>query len=518
MPVKTEPNILKIYNPHPIQPENFVLEPELNVKPSQGKVRALDGFVFLKDKNFVYPTSVRDEDWWTGVTAYGYAAALTGEYKWFIWAGRWDEEFPGKHIEVVQLKNLCKITKESNRHWRGGLEEILWLETSQGYSYALLEPDVAYDVDKWCSVTNSFTYLPSGGSQSSPAFTRINLGDERPTWWKSTGNKAWNHLIRALKEEEKRQNAAKKGQVSGIKRKNVPGVDTSATRRSTRRRHEDQNPPPASPPTVSSPSPRSPSVHNLPESQMGGPGHTPPPNQAHAKGKSKELQSIPTSDRPATDTEDGIQEEPEAGTADPVTQGISAIPGHSNSLSEITTTGASSIPPNTQAQSTQGSDNAILESSDGVAANEQTKKPAEELLSLESFVNAPGLSQTPVDEDLSGSTTNQPPNQPPLADQQADDAAVQPKSAHILPAVQPEPAHTLPGRPSNKSVDLPSILNSTLDIPPAEAAMALEASQAENAFVQLPENAVPNPVQQVESQAGEPSSLDERCSLQGAKE
>jgi hypothetical protein len=84
------------------------------------QVRALDGFLFVKNGRFVYPTFDKPEEWWTGVVAYGYAAALTGEYRYFIWAGQWDQDYEGKHIEVVRLENLVGIYKESHVHWRNG--------------------------------------------------------------------------------------------------------------------------------------------------------------------------------------------------------------------------------------------------------------------------------------------------------------------------------------------------------------------------------------------------------------
>ncbi|KDN33879.1 hypothetical protein RSAG8_13033, partial [Rhizoctonia solani AG-8 WAC10335] len=112
--------IAHIFAPHPILPENTTLDPE---DPSiaeygEAKVRALDGFIFVKDGRFVYPTYNQPENWWKGVLAFGYMVALTGDFKYFVWAGQLDEDFDGKHIEVVILANLVGLSKERSVHWR----------------------------------------------------------------------------------------------------------------------------------------------------------------------------------------------------------------------------------------------------------------------------------------------------------------------------------------------------------------------------------------------------------------
>ncbi|CAE6420448.1 unnamed protein product [Rhizoctonia solani] len=187
--------IAYIYAPHQILPEDTTLDPEDPSMPEYGevKVRALDGFIFVKDGRFVYPTYGLPKRWWNGVLAFGYMAALTGDFKHFIWAGQWDEDFEGKHIEVVILANLVGLSKERSKHWRKGLEHILWLETEQGYVYALLEPAEQFDRGGWGRVNESWTNLPHPGSRRDASFTPLDREAPRPKWWAKDGNRAWNH-------------------------------------------------------------------------------------------------------------------------------------------------------------------------------------------------------------------------------------------------------------------------------------------------------------------------------------
>ncbi|KAB5589094.1 hypothetical protein CTheo_7456 [Ceratobasidium theobromae] len=223
MSPKIPAKIKNVFHPHPIFPENKFLETEDEQPLMLGRdqstisvrVRALDGFLFVRNGKFVYPTRDKSENWWIGVEAYGYVAAVTGDYKWFIWAGRWDEDFEGKHIEVLHLKNLRGLQKERHSHWRGGLEDILWLDTWQNFSYALLEPDESYNCGQWPGVVRSWTKLPKGQSQADPSFVTIEPDDDRPVWWTKPGDKAWNHMVKMHKREEAEETKTRRASAGG---------------------------------------------------------------------------------------------------------------------------------------------------------------------------------------------------------------------------------------------------------------------------------------------------------------
>ncbi|KDN38055.1 hypothetical protein RSAG8_09740, partial [Rhizoctonia solani AG-8 WAC10335] len=191
--------IAYIFAPDPIVPEDTNLDPEDENLPDYGevKVRALDCFLFVKDGKFVYPKHSHPQHWWKGVLAYGYMAALTGDFKHFIWSGKWGFDFDGKHCEAVILDNLVGLSKERSPHWREGMEPILWLETEQEFVYALLEPAEGYDRGNWKVVIDSWTHLPHPWSKRDPSFTPLNRKDPRPKWWRKDGDRAWRHWLTA---------------------------------------------------------------------------------------------------------------------------------------------------------------------------------------------------------------------------------------------------------------------------------------------------------------------------------
>ncbi|KAG8691592.1 hypothetical protein FRC11_000302 [Ceratobasidium sp. 423] len=207
MPAAIPNAVAKLFPGHRIRPEKIELEPEDGSQPSktQVKVRALDGFVIWKDNKFVYPTyELSTPEWWDGVTVYGYTAALTGDFKYFIWSGHWEEDYPGKHLEVIQIETPLGMYKEASKHWRANTAEILWLESKAGFSYALLDPEEEYDRGHWRSVTKSWTTLPHPDAGRDPAFVRIDPEDAQPSWWSGkAGMKAWNHFVKPLKKAER---------------------------------------------------------------------------------------------------------------------------------------------------------------------------------------------------------------------------------------------------------------------------------------------------------------------------
>ncbi|KAG8722670.1 hypothetical protein FRC08_014415 [Ceratobasidium sp. 394] len=213
--IQVPKEIARLYDNLPFRRENIVLDPEPPHRtPGRTSVivRALDDFMFLKDGKFTYPTYDKTADWWEGVAAYGWMLSPTGDFKYMAWAGQWESDYPGKHMELVVLKNLKGISKEGDKHWRKGMEEVLWLETGERSAYALLRPALAYNVGgMWeGSVITSWTNLPAGLSQRDPSFRATELESKRPAWWYGTdSDKAWNYFQRPIKEEERRDKAAK---------------------------------------------------------------------------------------------------------------------------------------------------------------------------------------------------------------------------------------------------------------------------------------------------------------------
>ncbi|EUC54337.1 hypothetical protein RSOL_039610, partial [Rhizoctonia solani AG-3 Rhs1AP] len=196
MPHRFPDPIAYIYDGFRILPENITLDTEDPRPAAEGqvKVRVLDGFLFEKGSKFVYPRADYPTKWWEDVTAFGYTASVTGDFRYFIWAGQWNQSFSGKHIEVVILGSLIGITKEANVHWRNGMEDILWLDTKLGYSYALMEPSEEYDRGGWACVTASWMEVPDPGHPSDPKFVKICQHDPRPVWWDQDGDEAWDVL------------------------------------------------------------------------------------------------------------------------------------------------------------------------------------------------------------------------------------------------------------------------------------------------------------------------------------
>ncbi|CUA72100.1 hypothetical protein RSOLAG22IIIB_10080 [Rhizoctonia solani] len=204
-----------VFEGFPIKKESF----RLDVEPlaSSGKkdrvcVRALDGFIFLKDGQYVYPNyETSTPEWWKGVVAYGYVAALTGEHRFFVWAGEWDDDYEGKHHEVMEIRNILGMCKDKSIHWRDGQEQIVWIETAGGFSYALLEPAEEYDNGEWDTVIRSWSALPGGQSQDWAGFARAARDDDKPSWWRGNGAPAaWKHFTKPIRETELKKAAPKK--------------------------------------------------------------------------------------------------------------------------------------------------------------------------------------------------------------------------------------------------------------------------------------------------------------------
>ncbi|KAG8726684.1 hypothetical protein FRC11_014712, partial [Ceratobasidium sp. 423] len=115
------------------------------------------------------------------------------------WGNEWEEDYQGKHMEVVQIQRLIRIVKEAHRHWCQGEQEVLWLESKAGYSYALLEPAKEYNIEQWAGVTQLWTHLPLDESQWNPMFRPVNHDVKKPSWCRGNSSQlAWNHFLKGL--------------------------------------------------------------------------------------------------------------------------------------------------------------------------------------------------------------------------------------------------------------------------------------------------------------------------------
>ncbi|KAF8748553.1 hypothetical protein RHS01_10777 [Rhizoctonia solani] len=170
------------YAGYKIQPEFITLDPESPQELRKGEViaRALDGFMFLKGTKYAYPHQGADAYWWRGIIAFGFVTPLCGSFKYFTWSGHWGADWEEKHLETIIITNIVHISKERNINWRNGTEEILWIETKHGYSYALLEPDAQYN---------------GAIGNASPAFKPLPWHSPRPAWWDALGDEQWEYLV-----------------------------------------------------------------------------------------------------------------------------------------------------------------------------------------------------------------------------------------------------------------------------------------------------------------------------------
>ncbi|KEP48239.1 hypothetical protein V565_129920, partial [Rhizoctonia solani 123E] len=153
-------------------------------------LRALNWFFFQRDGFTVYPDyEYCSPEFWKGVVVHGFAASLSGDARWHIMAGLWSYEFGEKEMALIRIENVVGLSKECHSAWRGG-ETALWLETKEGFAYALLDPADEYRRG-WADVIQSWA---EAGNGEAPVYRDVDLFDSRPRWWK--GNKAWDYAYK----------------------------------------------------------------------------------------------------------------------------------------------------------------------------------------------------------------------------------------------------------------------------------------------------------------------------------
>ncbi|KAG9125775.1 hypothetical protein FRC07_006277 [Ceratobasidium sp. 392] len=180
--------------------------------PVLARVRFLTDFIFVKNGKIVYPVHNNcTEDFWRGVVVYGFMMApTTGIGRWFAWSLHWWMDWPEKHMELVRIDRVHGLSKEKNQWYRNGNEEALWLNTMQGYSFALMEAD---DLMKhgWRFVIASWGNVgqASGeGDNTRELHECVPACPETapPYWWhekgKVAGRKAWQMLCAAHRRRQ----------------------------------------------------------------------------------------------------------------------------------------------------------------------------------------------------------------------------------------------------------------------------------------------------------------------------
>ncbi|QRW09542.1 hypothetical protein RhiLY_08541 [Ceratobasidium sp. AG-Ba] len=140
-----------------VRGERFTLMNESRevLLPGEARVRLITDFVLVKDGNFVFPThELNTKEWWEGVEVYGFMMmpGTDGDAKWFAWTLWWFLSWPGKHFELVRIEGVKNMTLEYSEHWRNGHELVLFLNSRQNFSYAMLEPDDMI-VNQWVKIT-----------------------------------------------------------------------------------------------------------------------------------------------------------------------------------------------------------------------------------------------------------------------------------------------------------------------------------------------------------------------------
>ncbi|EUC54147.1 hypothetical protein RSOL_031470, partial [Rhizoctonia solani AG-3 Rhs1AP] len=188
------------YANYHLEEESISLHPEAGHRPTRDRclIRALNWFIFVKDDQFIAPVYADcTEEFWVGVKVYGFAASLSGKARWHIMGGFWSYAWGDKEFALVRIQGVAGLSKETNEHWRGGVDPTLWLETKAGYSYALLDPATEYSAI-WKVVCHSWT--PTGDGVD-PTYRDVDPAFPRPIWW--GGSRSWDYVQRMVEQEKK---------------------------------------------------------------------------------------------------------------------------------------------------------------------------------------------------------------------------------------------------------------------------------------------------------------------------
>ncbi|QRV85104.1 hypothetical protein RhiJN_13122 [Ceratobasidium sp. AG-Ba] len=168
------------------------------------RVRLITDFVLVKDGNFVFPThELNTKEWWEGVEVYGFMMmpGTDGDAKWFAWTLWWFLSWPGKHFELVRIEGVKNMTLEYSEHWRNGHELVLFLNSRQNFSYAMLEPDDMI-VNQWVKITLTSWANAQLNPRPIPLPAAPLQAATPPPWWLRRNGEpgfeaTWNRVVRA---------------------------------------------------------------------------------------------------------------------------------------------------------------------------------------------------------------------------------------------------------------------------------------------------------------------------------
>lgn len=81
----------------------------------------MSDFEFKKDGVHVAPVwEACTDDFWKGVTVYGWAGSLSGKGREILQTGYWDLDFPGTHYEYFKIDKVAGLEIGTHGSWRHG--------------------------------------------------------------------------------------------------------------------------------------------------------------------------------------------------------------------------------------------------------------------------------------------------------------------------------------------------------------------------------------------------------------
>ncbi|KAG9099554.1 hypothetical protein FRC06_005157 [Ceratobasidium sp. 370] len=163
------------------------------------RVRLLTDFIFVKNGEVVYPLYDKcTSDFWDGLEVWGFTMSPTSRNRWLAWSLLWWIDWADKHLALVRIDRISGISKERSEHFRNGNETALWLNSQQGFSYALMEPEDLM-APGWIPVLRSWEDIgPLDLKLCRPVDAPAGV---IPEWWhdktKVAGKSAWQAIQKA---------------------------------------------------------------------------------------------------------------------------------------------------------------------------------------------------------------------------------------------------------------------------------------------------------------------------------
>ncbi|KAG8724035.1 hypothetical protein FRC12_014459 [Ceratobasidium sp. 428] len=254
--VKLPFDMKETYGNHPLRLKAFHLDNEKQAGVGDSKVglRILTDHIFVKHGQFVWPfPNECTEEFFKGVTVYGFTMSLRpSEDLWFVWSLLWHLDWPTKHMELVRLDKVVRVSKERNQHLMCGNVTALWLETKNGMKYAMAEPEDQVRGGWYGALTS---WEKEGDLGKVPSIMPIDVREPRPKWWPTNqkGNavaqSTWLRIVKQQTEvlmiEEERARHAAAEEVRRKQQQERREVEREHERNAARKTHElkDERPP-----------------------------------------------------------------------------------------------------------------------------------------------------------------------------------------------------------------------------------------------------------------------------------